>query len=372
MELTRTEGGAPSEDHRFPCPACGADLRFAPDAIRLRCDHCGHEEPIPEHRGAIPELDLRAAERSELPPGEMETTRVARCASCGAEVEFDAAIHARECPFCASPMVTHTGLHRHIKPQAQLPFLLTEADARAAMQTWLGRRWFAPSNLTKFARAQRKMDGIYVPYWTYDAETRTEYTGQRGTVHHRTRQVSVVVGGKRRTQLQQVPEVRWTRARGRVARDFDDVLVLASTSLPKSYTDALAPWDLSALSTYDPRYLAGFRAEGYGVPVEQGYAEAREIMNAVIAGDVRSDIGGDQQRIERMDTEVGRLTFKHALLPVWIAAYRYGGRSYRFVVNGRTGAVAGERPYSKLKIALAILVGLLLAAAIAFLQISEM
>src|SRR5690606_30997547 len=140
MEPGRTEGGAPLEDHRFPCPACGADLRYAPDAILLRCDPCGHEEPIPEARGNIPELDLRAAERSELPSDEMETTRVARCGSCGAEVEFDAAIHAKECPFCASPMVTGTGLNRHIKPQAQLPFLLTEADARAAMQRWLGRR----------------------------------------------------------------------------------------------------------------------------------------------------------------------------------------------------------------------------------------
>lgn len=372
MNLVRAEGDSPTEGHRFPCPACGADLRYAPDKVVLRCDHCGHEEPIPEARGAIEALDLRAAERSELPQGAMETTRVARCASCGAEVEFDAAIHAKECPFCASPMVTDTGLHRHIKPQAQLPFLLTEADARAAMQKWLGRRWFAPSDLTKFARAHRGMDGIYVPYWTYDAETRTEYQGQRGTVHHQTRQVTVMIKGKPQSRMQQVPVVRWTRARGRVARDFENVLVLASRSLPKAYTDALAPWDLSVLSAYDPRFLAGFRAEGYGVPVEEAYGEAREIMNRVIAGDVRRDIGGDQQRIDRMETEIGRLSFRHVLLPVWIAAYRYGGRTYRFVVNGRTGSVAGERPYSKVKIALAILLAILAAIVVAYLQISEM
>jgi hypothetical protein len=216
------------------------------------------------------------------------------------------------------------------------------------------------------------MDGIYVPYWTYDAETRTRYSGQRGTVHYETRQVQVVVNGRRQMQAQQVAKVRWTPARGNVARDFDDVLVLGSTSLPKRFTDALAPWDLSALSAFDPRYLAGFRAEGYGVPVEDGYREAREEMNAVITGDVRRDIGGDQQRIERLETEVGRLTFKHELLPVWIAASRYGGRSFRFVVNGRTGSVAGERPYSKAKIAFAILLAILAATAIAYLNISEM
>ncbi len=371
MALARTGGGASLDDHRFPCPACGADLRYAPEVGQLRCSHCGHEEPIPERRG-IPELDLRQAERSELPPSELEEIRVARCASCGAQVEFDAAIHAKECPFCASPMVTDTGLSRHIKPQAQLPFLLSEEQAHAAMRTWLGRRWFAPSNLNARARSERRMDGIYVPYWTYDAETRTRYSGQRGTIYHETRQVAVMVKGRRQMTTQQVAKVRWTPARGNVARDFDDVLVLGSTSLPKRFTDALAPWDLSALSAYDPRYLAGFRAEGYGVPVEEGYREAREVMNGVIAGDVRRDIGGDQQRIEKMDTDVGRLTFKHVLLPVWIAAYRYGGRSYRFVVNGRTGAVEGERPWSAVKIAFAILLAILAAVAIAFLQINEM
>jgi hypothetical protein len=215
------------------------------------------------------------------------------------------------------------------------------------------------------------MNGIYVPYWTYDAETRTAYTGQRGIVHYETRRVPVMVNGRRQMTVQQVAKVRWSPVRGRVARAFDDVLVLGSASLPKRFTDALAPWDLSALSTYEPRYLAGFRAEGYSIPVEDAYGEAKEIMNTVIAQDIRRDIGGDQQRIGKVDTDVGRLTFKHVLLPVWMAAYRYRGKTFRFVINGRTGAVEGERPYSTVKIALAVIAGLLIAAAIAFLQIRQ-
>ena len=49
------------------------------------------------------------------------------------------------------------------------------------------------------------------------------------------------------------------------------------------------------------------------------------------------------------------------LLPVWLAAYKYRGKTYRFVVNGRTGRVQGERPYSAWKIAFAVLIGLILA-----------
>jgi DNA-directed RNA polymerase subunit RPC12/RpoP len=363
------DGAVASSDHRFPCPACGADLRFLPGTTALKCQHCGHEEPIPEVRGGLVEHDLRDAAR--LPPAAMEETRVARCESCGAEIEFDADVHSKECPFCASPIVTDTGISRQIKPQAQLPFLVTEEEARAAMNRWLGRLWFAPSDLVQFARAGRRLQGIYVPYWTYDAETETEYTGQRGTIYYETARVPVVVNGKRQMTTQQVAKMRWQGKRGRVARNFDDVLVLGATSLPQRFTDAIAPWDLTALSAYEPRYLAGFRAEGYTVPVEEGYARAREIMNEAIAADVRRDIGGDGQRIGRLDTKVGRLTFKHVLLPVWMAAYRYGGKSYRFVINGRTGQVSGERPYSWIKIGLIVGLMFLAAVALAALQVAS-
>ncbi len=370
MQLGPAAGAVPVEEHRFPCPTCGSDLRFDPDSGELKCQHCGHEEPIPSVRRAIPELDLRAVEQGTLPPAELQEARFAQCPSCGAQIELGLDEHARECPFCASPIVTDTGAQRQIKPQAQLPFLLSEAEARTAMNGWLGRLWFAPSDLKQYARAERAMQGIYVPYWTYDAETRSEYSGQRGTLYYESRPVTVVVNGRRQTAMQQVARIRWQGVRGRVARNFDDVLVLGSKSLPKRFTDALAPWDLSTLSAYEPKFLAGFRAEGYTVPVEDGYQEARSIMNAVIQRDVRADIGGDQQRIDKLRTDVGALTFKHILLPVWLAAYRYRSKSYRFVVNGRTGSVEGERPYSAVKIAIAVAIALVLAGLIAYVQIA--
>lgn len=366
-----SSGATTLEDHRFPCPSCGAPMRFQPGTTSLRCPHCGHEEPIPDARGAIPENDLRSAAGQAVPEAAMEEMRVVQCKSCGAQVEFDSDIHAKVCPFCAAPIVTDTGLRRYIKPQAQLPFLLTEDDARKAMNRWLGRLWFAPSNLTAYARAGRAMDGMYVPYWTYDAETRTDYDGQRGTVYYETRPVQVIVNGRPQTQMQQVARVDWRPARGQVARNFDDVLVLGSKSLPKRFTDALAPWDLSALSTYEPRFLAGFRSEGYTIPVGDAYGEAKEVMDQVIRQDIRRDIGGDQQRIGAMRTDVGALTYKHVLLPVWVAAYRYRGKTFRFVVNGRTGAVEGERPYSSVKIFLLVLAMFLAAAGFAWLQMNQ-
>jgi len=362
-----TAPGTPApEEHRFPCAQCGADYRFDPARGMLVCDHCGHEEAIgsgPWGGAKLRELEFDAARAGQLSDLETEETRVLSCPNCGAQVEFDPATHAAECPFCATPVVADTGINRHIKPRGVLPFGLDERAAHKAMTDWLGRLWFAPNGLKDYARKGRRMQGIYVPYWTFDADTTSRYRGERGIVYYETR--TVMRDGKR--VQEQVPKVRWTPASGRVARFFDDVLVLASKSLPKRYTDALEPWDLPALEPYRPEYLAGFRAEAYTVELGEGYAQAREHMARVIERDVRFDIGGDQQRIHRIDTDVSAVTFKHILLPVWLAAYKYRGKTYRFVVNGRTGRVQGERPWSAIKIAIAVVLGLIVAAGIGYL-----
>jgi hypothetical protein len=73
-------------------------------------------------------------------------------------------------------------------------------------------------------------------------------------------------------------------------------------------------------------------------------------MRPVIESTVRTDIGGDVQQISSLSTDYNDIKFKHILLPLWISAYRYNEKVYRFTVNARTGEVQGERPYSAWKI----------------------
>jgi predicted RNA-binding Zn-ribbon protein involved in translation (DUF1610 family) len=357
---------------RWPCDSCGADLRFAPGATELVCDHCGNTQPIPRAlvasaARAFGEHDLARGLRDDLPQTAMEAPQTTPCPNCGALVEFLGSKHATKCPFCATPVVIGTGINRQIKPQALVPFQLDERTARASMATWLGRLWFAPNGLVEYARKGRALSGLYVPYWTFDAATRSSYSGQRGTYYYETRMVTVEVNGKREQRQEQVRKTRWQSVSGRVARAFDDVLVLASASLPARFTTGLAPWDLGALEPYRPDFLAGFTAEGYTISLMDGNATAHDIMAGVIRGDVARDIGGDEQQIGRVDTDYAAETFKHILLPVWMAAYKYNGKTYRFVVNGQTGKVQGERPYSAWKITFAVIAAALILGAIAVL-----
>ena len=354
---------ASKTDH-FPCAQCGADLRYEPGKAVLTCEYCSHENHIDIDDAPIQELDFRKAIANDLSNAQTETTTVAQCSSCGAQVEFDPNLHADECPFCAGPMITDVPEHRHLKPKGLLPFAIDEGEAKKSLSHWLGSRWFAPSALKKYARADQRMNGLYTPYWTFDADTQSEYSGQRGDIYYIERWVTVQTNKGPRRQLKRIPQIRWTRVRGRVRRWFDDVLVLGSKSLPKQFTDDLAPWDLHALLPYQSEFLAGFRAEAYTNDLREGFSEARANMDLTIRRDVRFDIGGDQQRVDRLDTEFGEVTFKHILLPIWIAAYRYRGKTYRFVVNGRTGKVRGERPYSVWKIIAAVIFGIVLATVV--------
>jgi Zn finger protein HypA/HybF involved in hydrogenase expression len=136
-ETAPFDTAAPEDAHRFPCDQCGADMRFAPGQNKLICDHCGNENEITDDgagagpwdssEGGIRELDFQSALRDRLDAAEMEETRVLQCDNCGAQVTLASEVHAKECPFCATPVVTDTGTHRHIKPQAVIPFQLRTA-----------------------------------------------------------------------------------------------------------------------------------------------------------------------------------------------------------------------------------------------------
>lgn len=356
---------------RFPCSQCGAILKYAPGTNHQICDYCGFENDIEAVAAPIREYDLQEAlRRLSQPPTDKPLKTQIHCDECGAGFQFDSHIHAGECPFCGTPIVTTTAQAKPIQPKSLLPFAIGEVEAKAQFQRWIAGLWFAPNAVKQFARSDTKLIGVYLPYWTFDSDTQTDYVGERGDVYYVTVPVQVVRDNRTVTEMRRVPKIRWTPVSGRVRRFFDDVLIGASKSLPRKILDALQPWDLHNLVPYDEKYLSGFRSEFYQVELGEGFDVAKRVMDSVIYQDIARAIGGDHQRIHQAQTRHARTTYKHCLLPVWSAAFRYRDRSYRFVINGRTGEVQGERPYSAWKIGFAVLAVLLAAAGIYYLESS--
>lgn len=364
---TQEDPGKVQQQH-FPCEQCGADLEYSPGMRNLQCEYCGHENLITDEPVVIQEYNfasaLEALAHAERHPP--DSTQIIKCPNCAAAFELKTDQHAGSCPFCDTPVVLSTEHVRLFQPKSLLPFIITEKDARTAFDNWIGNLWFAPSALKDKHRRDEKLLGIYVPYWTYDSHTDSIYHGQRGTVYYEQRTVTQTVNGRSQRKVVNVPRIRWTPVSGRVRQFFDDVLVGATRALPRQILDNIQPWDLDNLVAYNEAYLSGFQSEIYQVGLDEGFKQARLLMDQAIHQAARRDIGGDQQQIHSLKTRHSDTTFKHVLLPVWSAAFRYQNKTYRFVINGRSGRTQGERPYSKVKIALAVIVATITLAGMAY------
>jgi DNA-directed RNA polymerase subunit RPC12/RpoP len=360
---------ASQKTHRYPCPGCGADLVFEPHDHSLTCPYCGRKETLPttieqvEERSYEEYLRPRSEQLTQIAAGALQVS----CRSCGATVEFTPPEVAGECPFCASTIVAQPkSADPLVAPEAVLPFRVSTRDGREAIKKWLASLWFAPNALKKLAY-QESLSGIYLPYWTYDSHTTTFYKGQRGEYYYETQTYTERdAQGNMVTKTRQVRHTRWYSASGEVARWFNDLLVPGTTSVASNRLAQLNPWPLDALKPYDPAFLAGYKAQRYVVNLETGFEQAKQLMTPVIEGDVRKDIGGDEQRISELSTSYSAITFKHILLPVYIAAYRFNNKVYQVLVNACTCEVQGERPYSAWKIAGLVILILIVIAVIYF------
>jgi len=365
---------APSSDRKFPCKACGAKLDFDPSQRSLKCPYCGHEEKIEPSRQGVQELDYQAYLSKQAGDGgaiEGRSTEV-KCAGCGAVVLLEDKVATDKCPFCGTHLESagSQGAQGQIRPECILPFALTSRQAMDAFNQWIAGRWFAPGDLKALAN-MGQLSGVYIPYWTYDSMTYTHYEGQRGEDYTETEYYTETdAEGKTVQRSRQVTKTRWYYVSGEVDHFFNDVLVCASRSLPGDMIGRLQQWDLPDLEGFRPEFLSGFKTERYAVGLGEGFGVAQQMMDPQIRRMCEQDIGGDHQRLLEVKTQHVGVTFKHLLLPIWLAVYRYKDQPYRILVNARTGEVVGSRPYSWGKIAL-LVVAIVIVLLIVMLVISS-
>ena len=339
-----------AKDRKFPCKSCGADLVFVPGLSELKCPFCGHAEKIPQTAQEIQEYSFNDYLAKPRGRGYGQTAgRDVRCGGCSALTHLDSSVRATTCAFCGAPLLTDdqaggAASEEVIAPEALVPFHITAAQAQEAFRKWIRSLWFAPNTL-KQENHLKQLQGVYRPYWTYDAHTVSHWTGERGDYYYVTETYTVYENGKPVTKTRQVRHTRWTFVSGVHAEFFDDVLIPAGKTM-----DFATTYQLSALKPYSPEYLSGLGAERYVVSCEEGWGKAKEVIADAIYSAVQNEIGGDEQRVHSVNTAYNGITYKHILLPLWLSGYRYGNKTYSFQVNGQTGEVAGARPYSFWKI----------------------
>lgn len=363
-DTTGGTGTVPPVPLSAVCPSCGAQTAYSPGTTELKCGSCGAVQEIQggEHL-TIREhsFDEWQAKHGLVGVASLAAVEL-KCGNCGAQTETTDV--STKCQFCGGALVATKAPEGLVQPEAVVPFKVDSRGARDHFAEWVGSRRFAPNSLKKVGSTEG-LKGTYIPHWTFDAHTETDYAGQRGDYYYvtRTRTVSDGKGGTR-TETYQERRTRWSHRSGHVRRSFDDVLVVASHHLERDQLEKMGPWQLTDAVAYQEEYVTGYSALRYDVDPGAGSEEARGEMRQVIHGDVERDIGGDEQRVNDMDVTYSQAMFKLVLMPLWIASYIHAGKTYQVLVNANTGKVIGERPYSAIKIALAVIAALIVVAGI--------
>jgi len=349
----------------LPCPSCGSQLHYVADNQKLSCEYCGYKEEINHCNDEVIEQNLSEAVAlaQDFSPTDVGK-KMLNCDNCGAHTLIESDDVKATCSFCGSNKVNTDAYHdKYIQPIGIVPFYISKVAAIKLFDKWIKQGWFHPSKLKKLASIGA-LRGIYLPFWTFDSKTSSQWSGEAG--NHYSETIRVNVNGQMQTQT--VQRTRWTHRSGKLDHFFDDVLVEASGGLEQKHLNRILPFRLEEVVNFDPRLVFGWEAEVYNLEVHDGYKVADKIMDHRLRNMCSAQLGGDVQRNLHVNSEKWGQTFKHIVLPIWICVYDYRGKTFHFTINGQTGRVYGKKPISWIKIGLLILLFVLLVFGIWYLR----
>lgn len=370
------------------CPSCGGPITFSPASGKLVCDYCGYEEEVkkdPPKAAAVSATTGAAASAAATSvaasdnknSGSKETVnakrnksgnnipgipidkapeqantnwgdekKVVKCKSCGASAVYDAKQISDTCPYCDSTLVTQENEEKVMAPQGIIPFSVDREKAGKEFSKWIKGLWFAPNDLQKRA-ARGEINGMYAPYWAYDTASDAKYKGEYGIEREETDS-----DGNTHTKID------WYPTKGEISHQFDDKLILSADKQNADLIKDIEPFDMEACKEYLPEYVAGFISERYAKGVNECWQTAQEELKYALKDmadkQIRTKHSTSHSRVNTLEAKFYETYYKYILLPLWLSSYRYKGTVYHFVINGQTGEVSGNRPYSILKIFLTV------------------
>ncbi len=184
------------------------------------------------------------------------------------------------------------------------------------------------------------MNPVYVPYWVFQADTHTYWTADS----------SHTPPGARG---------HWFPMAGNHEGSYQSLLIGASGVLSPAETDQLCPFDLNKGVPPGQVDLENVTDEAFSLSRKYARPLARAGIEQLEEAACTSAYVPGRARNVHVNVQITGMTGQPALLPVWIMAYRFRDRVFRFLVNGQTGKAAGRAPISFAKITTAILIALL-------------
>lgn len=326
--------------HGEPCRACGSPI----EAGDHFCPACGDQFD-----------DLAKRETLE----DEAEQRFFRCKNCGSEVATSTEQRSYVCAFCDSTYVVEFSRDQseRQRPEFVIGFSVTKDEADERFRQWFAKnRWFRPSDLTS-SRIVERLRGVYMPFWLFSTLAKSGWSARIGEAWYRTERYTEMVNGKPVSRTRQVRETEWWELAGRHHKYHTWFVIVGSSRLPQTDAERIKPFRLESLKRYKPYFLAGWLAEEYSIDRDQAFQQGKGAFDREERTAIDQFMPGDQHRDLHSDTEFANVQSDLILLPVYVLTYRYRDKVYRFLMNGQTGKLAGDKPVSRGRIGAAIGIG---------------
>ena len=308
------------------CAACGSPI----EEFDKFCTACGTSQP--EQAAPVP-----AAKIAHI-----------RCETCGAEVASSPEQRSYTCPFCDSKYVVEfdRDASERQAPEFVIGFSVTAEQAQEAFHRWISQGGlFRPGDL-KAAQVDDRLKGVYLPFWSFSMLAQSGWSASIGEYWYRTETYTTTVNGKRVTRTRQVRETEWWDLAGRHHEYYSGYLVSGSKGLSQADAERVKPFHLPALKRYKPYFLAGWMSEEYSVESDQALTICQaEFARRERAG-VQTFLPGDTHNGLNVETSYNHVNSDLVLLPMYLLSYRYHNKVYRFLMNGQTAKIDGDKPLS--------------------------
>jgi len=325
---------------KFECPQCGADTKYNVSAEGVACEHCGYVKAVEaKSEGTSAEqFEFTLETMSEAEQGWGVTRQELHCNSCGAELILVEGEISTNCPFCTSSKVNiQTAKSDILRPRFLIPFKIKSEDTGIKVKEWLKKGWFHPKELANSSDV-KNFSGIYMPFWTFDADVSSKWEAEVGHEESEKYYDSDAKEWKTKT------EIHWQWKSGHVTLNLDDILISGSSSTSHVILEKLYPFELKDLVSYNPDFLAGWKAQAYDVTLIKAWEDGKTTIRKKAKSACYRDTGSSHVRNFTMTADLAGEKWRYILLPVYISAYMFRNKVYQVMVNGQTGNVAGQRP----------------------------
>jgi RNA polymerase subunit RPABC4/transcription elongation factor Spt4 len=346
----------------MPSPAATAELAHAPSPQGHACANCG--SPVDAYDKFC---NVCGAAQAVAEAPAVQATRSIHCKNCGATINVPTDQRSVTCPFCDSNYVVDAPADAAVNrqpPEFVIGFAFTPEQALDRFRQWLrDGGLFRPGDLY-LAKIEDKLRGVYVPFWSFSMLAESRWSAKIGEHWYRTETYTTIENGQTVTHTRTVTETEWWDLAGQHHNYYSGYLVSGSRGLPQDYAERIKPFRLESLKRYQPYFLAGWLSEEYSIERDAALARCQQEFAGWEQKNVEGFLPGDTQSQVDVNCQFSDVNSDLILLPVYLLSYRYGDKLYRFLLNGQTGKVTGDKPLSPLRIGLAIAVGIAIAAII--------